>query len=130
LLPVENPGYLFVRERAATMEENYKSSHQEEGIIVVQAINNFFEEALSFRVSSEHGGGHSTTEEERHTSPQWHEGHMKLVYEVHQTSRTYGGAACLTSPLDMIIRSTAIRSAVFRGVCRHDRGGGEEARSP
>jgi hypothetical protein len=30
------------------MEENYKSLHQEEGIIVVQAISNFFEEALGF----------------------------------------------------------------------------------
>jgi hypothetical protein len=38
LLPVENPGYIFVRESAATMEENYKSFHQEEWIIVVQAI--------------------------------------------------------------------------------------------
>jgi hypothetical protein len=46
------------------MEENYKSFHQEEGIIVVQAINNFFEEALGFRVSSEHGGGQGTAEEE------------------------------------------------------------------
>jgi hypothetical protein len=55
---------------------------------------------------------------------------MKLVYEVHQTLRTYGGAAHPTSPLDMIIRSTSIRSAVFRGVCHHDEGGGEEARSP
>jgi hypothetical protein len=46
------------------MEENYKSFHQEEGIIVIQAINNFFEEALGFRVPSEYGGGHGTTEEE------------------------------------------------------------------
>jgi hypothetical protein len=38
LLPVENPKYLFVRESAATMEENYKYFHQEEGIIVVEAI--------------------------------------------------------------------------------------------
>jgi hypothetical protein len=38
LLPVENPGYIFVRESAATIEESYKSFHQEEGIIVVQAI--------------------------------------------------------------------------------------------
>jgi hypothetical protein len=38
LLPVENPGYIFVRESVATMEENYKSFHQKEGIIVVQAI--------------------------------------------------------------------------------------------
>jgi hypothetical protein len=49
LLPVENPGYIFVRESATTMEESYKSFHQEEGIIVVQAfIYNLFEEALSF----------------------------------------------------------------------------------
>jgi hypothetical protein len=37
------------------MEENYKSLHQEEGIIVVQAfIDNIFEEALGFLVSSEY----------------------------------------------------------------------------
>jgi hypothetical protein len=35
MLPVENPGYIFVRESAATMEESYKPFHQEEGIIVV-----------------------------------------------------------------------------------------------
>jgi hypothetical protein len=46
------------------MEENYKTFHQKEGIIVVQAINNFFNEALGFRVSSEYGGRHGTTEEE------------------------------------------------------------------
>jgi hypothetical protein len=46
------------------MEENYKSFHQEEGIIIVQAIiDNFFEEAFGFRDSSEHGG-HNTAEEE------------------------------------------------------------------
>jgi hypothetical protein len=43
------------------MEENYKSFHPEEGIIVIQ--DNLFEEALGFRVSSEYGGGHGTTEE-------------------------------------------------------------------
>jgi hypothetical protein len=47
------------------VEESYESFHQEEGIIVVQAIiNNLFEEALGFLVSSEYGGGHVTTEEE------------------------------------------------------------------
>jgi hypothetical protein len=52
-----------VRESAATMEENYKSFHQEEGIIVIQAIiDNLFEEVLGFQVSSEYGGGHDTTE--------------------------------------------------------------------
>jgi hypothetical protein len=39
---------------------------------------------------------------------------MKLIYEVHRTSWTYGGAARPTSPLDTIIRSTSIRSAVFQ----------------
>jgi hypothetical protein len=113
------------------MEENYKSFHQEEGIIVVQAfIDNLFEEALDFRVSSEYGGGHGTADEEPHSSPRWHEGHTKLVYEVHRTSRTYGGAARPTSPLDTIIRSTSICSAVFQWVYHHDRGGGGEARSP
>jgi hypothetical protein len=136
LLPVENPGYIFVRESAATMEENYKSFHQEEGIIVVQAIiNNLFKEAISFQVSSEYGGGHGTTEEERYSSPWWHEGHTKLVCEVHRTSWMYGGAARPTSPLDMIIRSTSTHSVVFQWVYHHDGGGGgggeeEEALSP
>jgi hypothetical protein len=43
-------------------------------------------------------------------------GHMKLVYELHQTSRTYGGAACPTVPLDTIIRSTSTRSVVLQWV--------------
>jgi hypothetical protein len=66
------------------------------------------EEALGFRVSSEYGGGHGIAEEERHSSPWWHEGHMKLVYEVHRISGTYGGAAHPTSPLDTIVRSTSM----------------------
>jgi hypothetical protein len=97
------------------MEESYKPFHKEEGIIVVQAfIDNLFEEALGFRVSLEYGEGHGTTEEERHSSPRWDEGHTKLVYEVHRISRTYGGAARPTSSLDTIVRSTSIRSVVFR----------------
>jgi hypothetical protein len=49
LLLVENPRYIFVRECSNHVEENYKSFHQEEGIIVVQAIiDNLFEEALGF----------------------------------------------------------------------------------
>jgi hypothetical protein len=112
------------------MEESYKSFHQEEGIIIVQAIiDNHFEEALGFRVFSEHGGGHDTAEEERYSSPRWDEGHTKLVYEVHRTSRTYGGAACPTSQLDTIIRSTSIHFVVFQWVYHHDGGGGGEAHS-
>jgi hypothetical protein len=85
------------------------------------STTNFFKEALGFRVSSEYGGGHDTVEE----------GHTKLVYEVHRTSRTYGGAARPTSSLDMIIHSTSIRSAVLQiWIYHHDRGGGEEAHSP
>jgi hypothetical protein len=45
---------------------------------------------------------------------------MKLIYEVCRTSRMYGGAARPTSPLDTIIRSTSIRSTVFREVCHHE----------
>jgi hypothetical protein len=132
LLPIENPRYIFVRESAATMEESHKPFHQEQGIIVVQAfIDNLFEEALGFRVSSEYGGGHGTAEEERYSSPRWHEGHTKLVYEVHRTSWMYRGAACPTSPLDTIILSTTTRSVVFQWVYHHDGGGGGgEARSP
>jgi hypothetical protein len=51
-------------------------------------------------------------------------------YKVHRTSRTYGGGARPTSPLDTIIRSTSIRSAVFQWVYHHDGGGGGEAHSP
>jgi hypothetical protein len=106
-------------------KKNYKTFYQEEGIIVIQAIiDNVFEEALSFRVSSEYGGGHDTAEEEQHSSPRWHEGHKKLVYEVHQTSRTYGGAAHPTLSFDTIIRSTSIRSAVLRIWIYHHDGGG------
>jgi hypothetical protein len=131
LLPVENPRYIFVRESVATMEESYKPFHQEEGIIVVQAIiDNLFEEVLGFRVSSEHGGGHGTAEEEQYSSLRWHEGHTKIVYEVHRTSWMHGGAARPTSPLDTIIRSTSTRSVVFQWVYHHDGGGGGEARSP
>jgi hypothetical protein len=46
-----------MRESAATIEENYKSFHQEEGIIV-----NLFEEALSFR---------SPRSMEEDTAPPW-----------------------------------------------------------
>jgi hypothetical protein len=112
-----------MRESAATMEENYKTFHQEEGIIVVQAIiDDLFEEVLGFRVSSEHGGGHSSAEEERYSSPRWDEGHTKLVYEIHRISRMYGGAAHPTSSLDTIIHSTSIHSMVFGiWICHHDR---------
>jgi hypothetical protein len=115
------------------VEENYKPFYQEEGIVIIQAIiDNIFEKALGFRVSSEYGG-HGTTEEERHSSPRWHEGHKKLVYEVHRTSRTYGRAARPTSSFNTIIRSTSIRSAVLRiWIYHHDGGGGGggEGRSP
>jgi hypothetical protein len=91
-------------------------------------VNNLLVEALGLGVSSEYGGGHGTAEEERYSSPWWHEGHTKFVYEVHQTSRTYGGAAHPTSLLDTFIRSTSICSAVFRvWIYHHDGGGGEEA---
>jgi hypothetical protein len=47
------------------VEENHKFIHQEEGVIVIQAVvDDVFEEALGFRVSSEHGGGYGTTKEE------------------------------------------------------------------
>jgi hypothetical protein len=69
------------------VEENHKSLHREEGVVIVQAIfNDFFEEALGFRVSSEHGGGHGTADEERHSPPRWHEGNKELIHEVYQTS--------------------------------------------
>jgi hypothetical protein len=65
------------------VEENHKYLHQEEGVVVVQAIfDDIFEEALSFRVSSEHGGGHDTAEEERHSPPRWYEVHKEFIHEV------------------------------------------------
>jgi hypothetical protein len=42
------PPIYICEESAATMEESYKSFHQEEGIIVVQAINNLFEECRAY----------------------------------------------------------------------------------
>jgi hypothetical protein len=49
------------------VEENHKPFYQEEGIVVIQAIiDDVFEEAIGFRVSSEYGGGHGTAKEERH----------------------------------------------------------------
>jgi hypothetical protein len=114
------------------VEENHKPFYQEEGIIVIQAIiDDVLEETLGFRVSSEYGGGHGTAEEGRHSSPRWHEGHKKLIFEVHRASRTYGGAARPTSSFNMIIRSTSICSTVLRiWIYHHDGGGGEEACSP
>jgi hypothetical protein len=114
------------------VEENHKSLHQEEGVIVVQAIfDDVFEEALGFRVSSEHGGGHGTTEKERHSPSRWNEGNKDLVDEVYRTSRAYGGAARPTSSIDPIIRSTSVNPTVFR-ICLHHHvgGGGEETLSP
>jgi hypothetical protein len=79
----------------------------------------------------EHGGGHDTTEEERHSPPGWHEGHKELVHEVYQTSRAYGGAAHPTSSIDPFIRSTSIHSVVLRiWLHHHVGGGGEETFSP
>jgi hypothetical protein len=91
------------------VEENHKSLHQEEGVIVIQAVfNDVFEEALGFRVSSEHGGGHSTAKEERRSPPQWHEGNKEHFHEVYRTSRAYGGAARPTSTIDPFNRATSI----------------------
>jgi hypothetical protein len=60
------------------VEENHKSLLQEEGFIVIQAIVvDVFEEALDFRVSSEHGDGYGTTKEERCSPPRWHEGNKE-----------------------------------------------------
>jgi hypothetical protein len=66
------------------VEENHKSLHQEEGVVVVQAIfDEVFEEELGFRVSSKYGGGHDTAKEEQHSPPRWYEGHKELVHEVY-----------------------------------------------
>jgi hypothetical protein len=115
LLPVENPGYIFVRRVLQPWKKTTSLFTKKKGSSSSKpSTTNFFEEALGFRVSSEHGGGHGTAEEEPHSSPWWHQGHTKLVSEVHRTSWMYGGSARPTSPLDTIIRSTSTRSVVFR----------------
>jgi hypothetical protein len=50
LIPVENPGFIFVRKRVLQPRKKPTSFFtKEEGIIVVQAfIDNLFEEALGF----------------------------------------------------------------------------------
>jgi hypothetical protein len=121
---------IFSREKSH-VEENYESLHQEEGVIDVQAIfDDIFEEALGFRVSSEHGGGHDTAKEERHSSPRWYESYKELVHEVYRTSRAYGGAARPTSSIGPFIHVTSIHSAVLHIWLHHIvRGGGEETLS-
>jgi hypothetical protein len=104
---------------------------QEEGVIVIQAvINNIFEEALGFRVFSEHGGGYGTTKEERRSPPRWHEGDKEHVHEVHRTSRAHRGAARSTMTIDTFDRATSIHSDIFLIWLHHIvGGGGEEALS-
>jgi hypothetical protein len=66
------------------VEKNHKSLHEEEWVVVIQAIlDDVFEEALGFRVSLEHGGGHDIAKEERHSPPWWYEGHKELIHEVY-----------------------------------------------
>jgi hypothetical protein len=109
------------------VEENHKFIHQEEGVIVIQAVvDDVFEEALGFRVSSEHGGGYGTVKEERHSPPWWHEGNKEHVHEVYRTSRAYRGAAGSTSAIDPFICATSIHSAVFHIWLHHIVGGGGE----
>jgi hypothetical protein len=114
------------------VEENHKSLHQEEGVIVIQAIfDDVFEEALGFRVSSEHGGGHDTAKEERHSPPRWHESYKEHVHEVNRTSRAYGGAAGPTSSIDPFILASSMHFAVLHIWLHHIViGGGEETLSP
>jgi hypothetical protein len=110
------------------VEENHKSLHQEEGVVIVQAIfDDLFEEALSFRVSSKHGGGHDTAKEERHSPLRWHEGYKELVHEVYRTSRTYRGATRPTSSINPFIYSTSIHFAALHIWLHHlVRGGRKE----
>jgi hypothetical protein len=113
------------------VEENHKFILQEEGVIIIQAVvDDVFEEALSFRVSSEHGGGYGTAKEERRSPPWWHEGNKENVHEVYRTSRAHGGAARSTSTIDPFDRATSIHSDIFLIWLHHIvRGGGEEALS-
>jgi hypothetical protein len=109
------------------VEENHKSLLQEEGFIVIQAvIDDVFEEALGFRVSSEHGGGYGTTKEERRSPPRWHEDNKEHVHEVYRTSRAHGGASCSTSTINPFNRATSIHSDIFLIWLHHIVGGGGE----
>jgi hypothetical protein len=111
--------------------KNHKSLLQEEGFIIIQAVvNDVFEEALGFQVSSDHGGGYDTTKEERRSPPWWHEGNKEYVHEVYRTSRAHGGAARSTSTIDPFNRATSIHSDIFLVWLHHIvGGGGEEALS-
>jgi hypothetical protein len=122
------PGILVERRVLQSCGRKPKSLHQEERVVIIQAIfDDVFEEALGFRVSSEHGGGHDTAKEERHSPALWHECNKEHVHEVYRTSRAYGGAACPTSSLDPFIRATSIHFAVLHIWLHHIVvGGGEE----
>jgi hypothetical protein len=113
------------------VEENHKLIHQEEEVVVIQAVvDDVFEEAFGFRVSSKHGGGYGTTKEERHSPPRWHEGNKEHVHEVYRTSRAHGGAARSTSTIDPFDRATSIHFEIFLIWLHHIvGGGGEEALS-
>jgi hypothetical protein len=109
------------------VEENHKSLLQEEGFIVIQAVvDDVFEEALGFRVSSKHGGRYGTTKEERCSPPRWHEGNKKHVHEVYRTLRSHGGAAHSTSTINPSNRATSIHSDIFLIWLHHIVGGGGE----
>jgi hypothetical protein len=96
------------------VEENHKSLLQEEGFIFIQAVvDDIFEEAFGFRVSSEHGDGYDTTKEERHSPPRWHESYKEHVHEVYRTSRAHGGAARSTTTINPFDRTTPIHSDIF-----------------
>jgi hypothetical protein len=111
------------------VEENHKSLLQDEGFIVIHAVvDDVFEEALGFRVSSEHGDGYGTTKEERCSPIWWHEGNKEHVHEVYRTSRAHGGAARSTSTINLFDRATSIHFDIFLIWLHHIvRGGGEEA---
>jgi hypothetical protein len=65
LLLVEDPGYIFVRESAATLWKKATSHFtKKKGSSSSKPSSTTFEEALGFRVSLEYGGGHGTAKEE------------------------------------------------------------------
>jgi hypothetical protein len=109
------------------VEENHNSLLQEEGFIVIQAdIDDVFEEALGFRVSSEHGGRYDTTKEEQCSPPRWYEGNKEHVHEVYLNSRAHGGAARSTSTINPFDHATSIHSDIFLIWLHHIVGGGGE----
>jgi hypothetical protein len=114
LLPVENPGFIFVRRVLQPWKKTTSVCTKKKGSSSSKPSSTTSSRRHSVSESPRSTEEDTAPPRRNHSSPLWHESHTKLVYEVHRFSRTHGGAARPTSPLDTIIRSTSIRSAVFQ----------------